>query len=147
VQVRSLGYENTRTVLSDEEETNRIALHEDRNMTARVLDTVKRNYSRVRGSSLKFEEPEPADGWDYYDSYLVNNLNVPETFVRKRADRGGGGEVELSFEVNRHGEPINIRVEKSLCEQCDKEAIRLIKQGPKWKRKARKRTRVMVPFY
>lgn len=149
VQVRSLGYENTRAMLRSDEETSRIHLQEDRNITARVLDTVKRNYTRARGNNLRFEEPEPADGWDYYDSYLVNNLNVPETFLRKRADQtASGGEVELSFEVNRHGEPINIKVEKSLCEQCDKEAIRLVKQGPKWKRKAKKgRTRVMVPFY
>lgn len=147
VSVRSLGYENTRTVLSEEETTNRILLEEDRSITARVLDTVKRNLVRARAGNLRFEEPEPADGWDYYDTYLVNNLNVPDTYERKRSELSGG-EVELSFEVNRQGEPINIKVEKSLCDQCDQEAIRLVKEGPKWKRKARKgRTRVMVPFY
>jgi hypothetical protein len=146
VNVRSLGYENTKTVLSNENEINQIQLQEDRSMTARVLDTVKRNLSRARGN-MKFEEPEPADGWDYYDSYLVNNLNVPETFERKLTQQGGG-EVELSFEVNKHGEPINIKIEKSLCDKCDEEAIRLVKEGPKWKRKAKKgRTKVLVPFY
>jgi TonB family protein len=56
--------------------------------------------------------------------------------------------VEVSFEVNKLGDPINIRIEKSLCDKCDKEAIRLIKEGPKWKRKAKKgkRTTVTVPF-
>ena len=39
------------------------------------------------------------------------------------------------------------RVEKSLCDKCDKEAIRLVKEGPKWKRNARNgRTTVTIPF-
>jgi TonB family protein len=57
------------------------------------------------------------------------------------------GDVEVSFEVDKNGEPVNIKVEKSLCGKCDEEAIRLIKDGPKWKRKDRKlRTRITVPF-
>lgn len=147
VQIRSLGYENTRTTLKNEVASNHVSLQEDKAMTARVLDTVKRNLNRARGNTMKLEEPEPADGWDYYDTYLVNNLNVPEVYeVKKRTT--GGGEVELSFEVNRAGEPVNIVVEKSLCDPCDKEAIRLVKEGPRWKYKKKNgRTRVMVPFY
>lgn len=72
------------------------------------------------------------------------DLNIPETFVAKQMS---GGEVELSFEINKLGEPVNIRVEKSLCETCDKEAIRLVREGPKWKRKAKKgRTSVTIAF-
>jgi hypothetical protein len=55
--------------------------------------------------------------------------------------------VQISFEVNKLGEPVNIKVEKSLCKECDEEAIRLIKQGPKWKtKKKKKRVTVNVPF-
>ena len=55
--------------------------------------------------------------------------------------------MEVSFEVDAKGEPVNIRVEKSLCDKCDKEAIRLIKEGPKWKQNARNnRTTVTIPF-
>ena len=58
------------------------------------------------------------------------------------------GVVEVSFEVDEMGNPVNIKVEKSLCDSCDKEAIRLVKDGPKWKRKAKKkgRTMVTIPF-
>jgi TonB family protein len=84
---------------------------------------------------MVLDEPEPVDGWSNYDLYLVNNLKVPETFKTKQ---GSGGEVELSFEVDKNGEPVNITVKKSLCESCDKEAIRLLKEGPKWKRKIKK---------
>ena len=93
---------------------------------------------------MVLEEPEPVDGWSNYDMYLVNNLKVPESL---RSKQSGAGEVELSFEVDKNGGPVNITVKKSLCESCDKEAIRLIKEGPKWKRKARKgRTTVTISF-
>jgi hypothetical protein len=146
VQVRSVGYENSRVRLRGNLTNNPVTLQEDRSLSAKILDTVKRNY-RSRDGNLAFEEPEPADGWASYDSYLANNQNdVPEAFDIKK--NSGSDAVELSFEVNKNGEPVNIRVEKSLCDKCDKEAIRLVKEGPKWKRKARKgkRTTVTVPF-
>ena len=93
---------------------------------------------------MVLEEPEPIDGWTNYDAYLANNLNVPETYKSRQTD---GGAVTLSFEVNSQGQPVNITVDKSLCESCDKEAIRLVKEGPKWKRKSRKgRTTVTISF-
>ena len=33
---------------------------------------------------------------------------------------------------------------KSLCSKCDKEAVRLVKEGPKWKRIASKKGRTTV---
>jgi hypothetical protein len=148
VQVRALGFENNRIELRSDISSNQIKLQEDKTVSARVLDTVKRNYAiRSRDASMTFEEPEPADGWSSYDSYIANNLSdIPEAYVIKK--NTGSDAVELSFEVNKFGDPINIRIEKSLCDKCDKEAIRLIKEGPKWKRKARKgkRTTVTVPF-
>jgi TonB family protein len=93
---------------------------------------------------MKLEEPEPADGWTNYDTYLANNINVPDD-LRIGQDKA---HVDLSFEVNENGDPINIRVEKSLCQKCDEEAMRLVKQGPKWKKKTKKvkRITIRVPF-
>ena len=42
------------------------------------------------------------------------------------------GEVVLSFFVDKEGRPQNITVVHGLCESADKEAIRLVKEGPKW---------------
>src|SRR5690606_18415170 len=66
VQIRSLGYENARIALKDDVTTNHVSLREDKSITAEILDTVKRNLSRARSNTMRFEEPEPADGWDYY---------------------------------------------------------------------------------
>ena len=144
VQVRSLGFESNNVQLRNRLPENKVLMEEDRSLSARVLDTVKRNTNRLRNSNMVLEEPEPVDGWNNYDLYLVNNLKVPEAF---RTRQTSGGEVELSFEVDKNGEPINITVKKSLCESCDKEAIRLIKEGPKWKRKIKKgKATVTVSF-
>ena len=144
VQVRSLGFENNNVQLQNNLPTNKVILKDDRSLTEVVISNKKIN-SRLRDGNMVLEEPEPADGWNNYDTYLANNLNVPENYKNKQS---AGGEVELSFEVNQLGEPVNIKVVKSLCEVCDKEAIRLLKEGPKWKRKAKKgrRTTVTIPF-
>jgi hypothetical protein len=106
----------------------------------------KVNYEKRRYGNMKLEgEPEPEDGWDNYDSYLSNNLNIPDEAMRGKPNSGGS--VEVSFEVNKFGEPVKFVIEKSLCDKCDQEAIRLIKEGPKWKRKAKKgRTTVTISF-
>lgn len=144
VQVRSLGFESNNVQLRNNLTENKVLLEEDRSLSARVLDTVKRNTNRLRNNTMVLEEPEPMDGWSNYDMYLVNNLKIPESFRTKQSD---GGEVELSFDVDKNGDPVNITVKKSLCESCDKEAIRLIKEGPKWKRKIKKgKARVTISF-
>jgi TonB family protein len=93
---------------------------------------------------MKLEEPEPADGWNNYGTYLANNINVSDDVKR----RYGKGQVQVSFDVNQNGDPVNIKVERSLCQKCDEEAIRLIREGPKWKKKNKKARRVTisVPF-
>ena len=52
----------------------------------------------------------------------------------------------LSFDVDDNGIPRNIRVEKSLCASCDEEAIRLLKEGPKWEKKKNKKGKVKIRF-
>jgi hypothetical protein len=137
VQVRSLGFENNNVQLQNNVPNNQVQLQEDRSSLAEVVISNKKvNSTQNRSNTMVLSEAEPADGWTNYDLYLANNLKLPETFKEK--ETGTHGEVELSFEVNKKGEPFNITVKKSLCESCDKEAIRLIKEGPKWKRKARK---------
>lgn len=73
-------------------------------------------------------DAEPIDGWANYDIYLLNNERIPQQGYNKLS-----GTVDLSFTVNRYGHITDVNVEKSTCPQCEKEAIRLIKEGPRWK--------------
>jgi hypothetical protein len=145
VQVRSVGFDNRNLPLQNVQNYNQVVLQEDRNIAMQTISNKKINAERRQlNNTMKLEEPEPEDGWDNYDSYLTNNLNVPEDYKMKQTS---GGQVEVSFEVNKYGEPVNFKIEKSLCSRCDQEAIRLIKEGPKWRRKAKKgRTTVTIAF-
>ncbi len=146
VKVRSIGFESNQQSLQRNGIANRIVLQEDHSQVqAMVLNSRQLNTNRSRSSTIVFEEPEPLDGWENYDAYLANNIQEPDASTQLKRSTSGG-EVSVSFEVNEYGEPINFKIEKSLCSTCDKEAIRLIKEGPRWKRKAGKRVTVSVPF-
>ncbi len=146
VRVSSLGFESSTVQLFNNNPHNKILLAEDRSSLSETqLSNKKVNSKRARDASMLLEKPEPSDGWTNYDIYLANNLKVPENFTNKPS--GTTGEVELSFDISKDGLPVNITVKKSLCESCDKEAIRLVKEGPKWKRKNKKgKATVTVAF-
>ena len=144
VQVYSNGYvQNNNVQLKNNVSSNKVIMQEDKSLQGLVLSQKTFNANRSPEANMKFEEPEPADGWYNYDTYIVNNIKKPEDVKAKRAT----GDVQISFDVTKNGEPANIKIEKSLCQKCDEEAIRLIKEGPKWKRKGKKsRVTVTVPF-
>ena len=146
VQVRSLGYDESVQQLRSSATENQVVLEQNSEESVQLLNS--RNNSnamrrQMQETDAATQEPQPADGWANYDLYLNNNVNIPADPALKKASPR---EVELSFEVNKSGQPVNIRVERSLCKPCDREAIRLLKEGPRWERNARKRTNITVAF-
>lgn len=99
-----------------------------------VVTKKKESPSTSRRMQMKVDTLEPAEGWTRYDDYIADNLKTPDELRIKPIN----GFVELSFDVNKDGEPVNIAVTRSLCDKCDEEAIRLLKEGPKWKQKSKK---------
>lgn len=96
-----------------------IAMNEDH----QTLDEVVVTKYTKRNSS-----PEPVIGKKEYKKYLENHLIRPTdsecTNVR--------GKVIITFLINENGRPYDFIIKKSLCPSADKEAIRLIKEGPDW---------------
>ena len=146
VRVNSVGFENSNIALQSSLSNNQVTLQNDKNITAVVIDSKKINTEKRRNISVSLSESEPMDGWDNYDTYIANNLDKPDEFKSKPSF--SSGTVDVSFEVNKYGEPVNFKIEKSLCKKCDKEAIRLVKEGPKWRSNANKngRTTVTISF-
>ncbi len=56
------------------------------------------------------------------------------------------GSVILSFITNKKGKPTKIKVEQSLNNVCDEQAITLLQQGPKWIKNLEERKRVEIVF-
>ncbi|MCM0233432.1 energy transducer TonB [Bacteroides fragilis] len=87
--------------------------------------------SSVTGAimSLKMSgTPQPSIGRKAFRRYLKENLVHPSDKECARAK----GKVILTFRVDKDGRPEFISVKKGLCASADKEAIRLIEEGPDW---------------
>jgi TonB family protein len=76
----------------------------------------------------------PIGGWAGLDTYLSEN--------NKLAKVKSGKFVELSFLIDNEGKPSSIIVVKGADKEFDEEAIRLIKEGPKWEQPKSPETRV-----
>ncbi|MBS1920999.1 MAG: carboxypeptidase-like regulatory domain-containing protein [Bacteroidetes bacterium] len=143
VRIQSLGFSDAGAEFHSRDANNKVVLQEDKSISAAILSKKKPNYNRFGVSILKADQTEPLDGWNNYDAYLANNLRESHA-IRMKAD---GGSADISFEVGKDGRPVNFKVEKPLCKECDTEAIRLIKDGPKWISKSMKsRVTVIVQF-
>ena len=140
VQIKSLGYNvaNYKLVPSNVQSgfdmpKGDLVLKESERRETFAQQNKKVVSSVSRKDSAEIEEPEV--GWGNYNTYVANNIQIPEN-VRPKNTRS---DVELSFDIDKTGQPINIKVTRSSqCKECDEEAIRLLKEGPKWKRKGKR---------
>lgn len=73
-------------------------------------------------------QPEFPGGMDGLMKYLAKNMRYPA----KAKANNVQGRVVLNFIVDKHGNISDVKVVKSLDPECDAEAIRLIKNMPKW---------------
>ncbi|MER2996793.1 TonB family protein [Pontibacter populi] len=70
------------------------------------------------------EKPEPTIGRRAYKLYLKNEQRLLQTDIK--------GRVIVGFSVSDNGQLENVRVLRSLSNEADAEAVRLIQQGPAW---------------
>ncbi|MDZ7896723.1 MAG: TonB family protein [Arcicella sp.] len=91
---------------------------------------------------------QPSVSPDEYLEYLQRNLKKSKQALENQIV----GTVEVEFSVNKKGELLDFKIIKSLGYGCDEEAIRLIREGPKWLPKTyggmtgRQRVRQVVNF-
>ena len=150
IEVSSLGYQqNTATIRSNDKISNNIILQESDVALQEVvvvgygaqskkeLRMLKRDSAKLNAIE-EVEAVEPMGGWEEYDTYINQNKRKPSGF--QTID----GEVILSFDVNEKHEISNIKIVKSLSQEQDKEAIRLIKEGPQWKTKKGKKAKAKL---
>ncbi len=72
--------------------------------------------------------PEPRKGFDKLEKYIEKHLRYPEAARREQVE----GEVKLSFYIQPDGSLTDFRTEESPGFGLGEEAIRLLKEGPKW---------------
>ena len=150
LEASAIGFQPKSVPLAALQKNEKIILEENNASLSEVVVTgysnakARRELQRAAREKDKkdLEEIEPEEGWNAYNSYLTTQLKIPEEALKS----GIKGEVKLDFDIDTNGQPVNIKVTKSLCEACDKEAVRLLKEGPTWKNKRNKKGSIRVRF-
>ncbi|MBL0056544.1 MAG: carboxypeptidase-like regulatory domain-containing protein [Chitinophagaceae bacterium] len=133
IDVRSVGYQpvtytlrsnqSNRIILSEEEIVSKQKVAKASKMPPRAI---LRTPALVRDSVVNVE---PADGWDKYNTYIANNIELPDELLKK----GTHGEIGITFDVKADGSITNVKADRSDCGNCDELAKKLLEQGPQWK--------------
>lgn len=140
VQLKSVGFEEVKATLHSNIAANTLQLKPHKNSLQEVVVTgygasrkqamgVAKTDKKEDAVADEESEAEPRDGWAAYDAYMMNNARLPGI----SNSPGLKGSVELSFKVNKYGIISELEVKHSTCTPCDKEAVRLIKEGPAWR--------------
>lgn len=74
------------------------------------------------------QAPEPLMGMDDYKQYLKKEIRRPSVWPCE----GKTGTVLVEFSVDDEGNPYDVVAEYGICGASDDEAVRLVKDGPKW---------------
>ncbi len=151
--VSVVGYQSDKYQLSALDSTNDIAINLKPSNSA-LNEVVVTGYGAKKNAaptaaneaskdlSVKVQDAVPIPGWNDYNTYLLEKQVVPDSLKNTR------GNVVVSFVVTANGKLSSFIIEQSLAPDLDREAIRLVKEGPAWKiLKGRKaRVIVIVPF-
>ncbi|MFZ1785396.1 MAG: TonB family protein [Ferruginibacter sp.] len=146
IDIKSVGYLPRTYALRNNQAQTKIILQEDvvalqdRVVIGNANVSKNQQSRRARLVTDSAVNIEPADGWENYNTYVANNLYIPESSIKKDFH----GEVELSFDVKPNGTISNLRVSKSSGAEYDEAAKRLIMEGPQWKIKKGKKTSASV---
>lgn len=143
VNITSAGYNSQRAKLKTANTQNIITM-QPQNITVAKVGSAKQETSRAKRQTETIDSSsldEPAGGWVQYNTYLYDNLRLPEEAKEKNIH----GEVEMTVKLKENGEISTVKIDKPLCSECDAEAVRLVKEGPKWEtKKNRKKNKVKV---
>jgi len=96
---------------------------------AALEEVVIIGYGTEKTELESYQSARPNNGFIAFRKYLKSEIRYPQA----AKDNEITGKVLIAFDVTTNGELINLKVIKSLGYGCDEEAIRLIKEGPRWK--------------
>lgn len=132
IMVNYIGYEPV-VLPADTNNEMLIAMNQDKQNLDEVVvigygSRKKPDLTGAVAAVEQFTLPQPLIGKKAYRKYLRKNLIRPVDDECAQAT----GEVVLTFHVNESGRPFDIKVKTGLCPSADKEAVRLLEEGPDW---------------
>jgi TonB family protein len=138
-----IGYNTSEQALKATDSTVALALAPDTKQLSEVVVV-----RRERPPAPMSVGALPAGGYAAFREYLKKNLEYPEKALKDNKE----GTVKLRFTVAVDGSLQDIKVISGLSEECEAEAIRLLKEGPRWYpaisrgRRTARSVEISVPF-
>jgi outer membrane biosynthesis protein TonB len=120
--------------LNDYQESDRVKGKENKmarkvdSQAAKVPEAANEPLANAEISTEGGLKPVPVDGYEIYAEYISENLRYPVEESENKIE----GSVKLRFIINKDSIPDKVRIVQSLSPDCDKEAGRLLREGPKW---------------
>ena len=105
-----------------------VAMEPDFKQLSEIVVTAHGVDEAAEDKPYSFIPPKPKGGNSNWKDYIEANLRYPESGLEKAIK----GTVKLKFSVGTDGRISNLEVVKSLGEDFDQEAIRLVVEGPDW---------------
>ena len=108
-------------------------------------DTIEREWVFKMDTNVA----EPIGGHYKFSKYIYKNIHYPEEAKKNCVE----GSVYIQFTVTKDGSLTDVIVLKGIGSGCDEEAIRLIKNAPKWKpsykngKPVEERRNIPIKFY
>lgn len=102
----------------------------------------KKLEGKASGVEISSASPYPKGGKEKFDQYIKDNAVIPSGVNSGKFS----ADILLSFSLNKKGNPVDIKVLESSCQPCEAEAIRLLKEGPKWVGKVRAKGTARIRF-
>ena len=123
-------YDGNKSLLPEEPEEQISNVEAEKKVEDKVFDVVEQYPSFPGGEGAMF-------------SYISNNLQYPE----KAQKNGIQGRVVVKFIVEKDGSISNVEVNRSVDPDLDNEAMRVIKNMPKWNPAKQNGTEVRAYYY
>lgn len=127
LMLNMMGYRRHEVVVQNEAMPT-VLLRPDTNRTLAEVVSIAASKKSNKPASTKLLAITPPQPPRDFEQYLRSTLQLPEAARLNRVS----GVVEVSFEVDTKGRLSNFVVRQSLGYGCDQEAIRVLKQSPRW---------------
>lgn len=136
IDIHYVGYEDVRVDLANQNDI-RINMESAQTnlsevaITSQALPTKKAKKRKGSAADLAEENIKiaaPKIGFDKFEQYIKDNIQLSEN----ETEESDFETVIVQFKVRKNGTLSDFKIIQSVSVECDAEAIRLLKEGPKW---------------
>ena len=143
--IASIGYQQQNVNLLANT-SNTVVLQQGANSLAEEVLVIGYGTRKKAISHTDSSTVHPAGGWNQFLEYVSKKKDALKDTADEE-DYADNGSVDMEFEIDRRGKPVNISIIRSDAEALSKKAIQIVKEGPAWiTEKKKKKAKITIQF-